>query len=353
MKRETLGTFLLLLMVSIHLEAQDIPADMLLKARRGDMFSQSKLGEIYERQSPPDYKKAAYWYEKAARQGYNWAQYRLGYFYESGKGVEANDQLAERWLKVAAEQGACWGLPQYEYGRLYAKGMDAKTWLLRSAQAGCDQALYELGLKYTVGSDTGFELNADSAFHYFRLAAQKGIPDAMWYLSTCYENGRGCPQSYFTALEWYRKSETAESYAQALNKMGNNTPDRIDPTTTDEQTGQIILRPDAASYLYRDLAYNHKDAIKYAFFKLYFNGKFGVEKNSEEAFLWLNAAADAGIFEAYYYIGQVYEAQGKNALAVGAYQKALQCQMFATDYTTDEEYQKMRSACEEGIRKLQ
>lgn len=321
-------------------------------ALKGNMFSQSLLGEMYERQTPSDYKQAALWYEKAARQGYNWAQYRLGYFYEYGKGVEANDKLAERWLKAAAKQGACWGLPQYEYGKLYANGMEAKTWLLRSAEEGCDKALYELGLKYASGSLSGFEINVDSAFYYFGLAANKGIADAMWYLSTYYERGEACPQSYYIAYEWYRKSEANGSYAQALNKMGNNTADKISPYTYDETSGQIVLKPNPSIYYYNDLVYNHNETVKYLFFIIYHNGLMGMEKNNKEALLWLDAAAEANIFEAHYYKGKIFELQGRNALAVDEYKKALNSHLVATDFSKEEEIQKMKSACEEGIKLL-
>jgi TPR repeat protein len=48
-----------------------------------------------------DYKEAAKWYRKAANHG-NWlACYRLGLFYQDGKGVKQNDKEAAKWFRKA------------------------------------------------------------------------------------------------------------------------------------------------------------------------------------------------------------------------------------------------------------
>lgn len=319
-------------------------------ANKGYMFSQSVMGELYERQTPPDYKKAAFWYEKAARKGYNWAQYRLGHFYSSGLGVEANDKQAEQWLKKAAEAGACWGLPQYEYGRLYAKGMEAKKWLLESAALGCDQALFELGMKYSAGSISGFEINQDSAFYYYEKAAQKGIADAKFFLSQCYAYGRGCKQSYYNATIWYRSAEKGDSYYQSLNKMGNNTPEKTSPYMAGESG--IKLKDNPAECWFLDLVYNQNDVAFYLLFSSYFYGRFGVEKNRDEAITWLHAAAAADYKEAHYYLGLRYEGQGDTAKALSEYKKSLASNRYAVGYTTEPELENIREQCMKKVEAL-
>ena len=48
-----------------------------------------------------DYKEAAKWYRKAANHG-NWlACYRLGTFYQEGKGVKQSDKEAAKWFRKA------------------------------------------------------------------------------------------------------------------------------------------------------------------------------------------------------------------------------------------------------------
>jgi len=55
--------------------------------------------------SAKDYKKAAEWYENAARQGDAEAQYSLGKLYETGNGVTTNIVKARSLFKDAASQG--------------------------------------------------------------------------------------------------------------------------------------------------------------------------------------------------------------------------------------------------------
>ena len=52
-----------------------------------------------------DYQQAAYWYGKAATQGYAPAQTHLAYLYASGKGVGQDLQQAIAWYQKAAAQG--------------------------------------------------------------------------------------------------------------------------------------------------------------------------------------------------------------------------------------------------------
>ena len=54
---------------------------------------------------PQDFDKCAYWFEKAAKQGYPTAQLVLGYNYLDGNGVERDKEQAAYWFKQAADQG--------------------------------------------------------------------------------------------------------------------------------------------------------------------------------------------------------------------------------------------------------
>ena len=51
------------------------------------------------------YKNAIDWYEKAAKQGDDKAQYKLGFMYEKGKGVEEDIIQAVKWYTIAAKSG--------------------------------------------------------------------------------------------------------------------------------------------------------------------------------------------------------------------------------------------------------
>ena len=50
--------------------------------------------------------RSAYWYHKAADQGYPGAQVQLGYFYLTGLGVERNEAEAAKWFERAAASGS-------------------------------------------------------------------------------------------------------------------------------------------------------------------------------------------------------------------------------------------------------
>ncbi|MBR4626111.1 MAG: sel1 repeat family protein [Ruminococcus sp.] len=48
---------------------------------------------------------AAFWFHKAADQGYSPAQYNLGFCFYYGYGVEANRKKSKSYFKQAADQG--------------------------------------------------------------------------------------------------------------------------------------------------------------------------------------------------------------------------------------------------------
>ena len=52
-----------------------------------------------------DYQKSLYWYHKAAEQGNDISQLRLGFMYEDGEGVKRDINQAISWYRKAAKQG--------------------------------------------------------------------------------------------------------------------------------------------------------------------------------------------------------------------------------------------------------
>jgi TPR repeat protein len=73
-------------------------------AERGDPRAQTKVGFMYEtgRGLPQDYMLAVAWYRRAAEQGYPPAQHLLGMMYNKGQGVAENYVVAHKWLNLAA-----------------------------------------------------------------------------------------------------------------------------------------------------------------------------------------------------------------------------------------------------------
>jgi len=67
-----------------------------------------------------DQKQAAYWYEKAAEQGHQEAQYNLARLYATGQGVPRDQEQALRWVRASASQG--FAPAQARFGLRYATG---------------------------------------------------------------------------------------------------------------------------------------------------------------------------------------------------------------------------------------
>ena len=78
------------------------------QAEDGDALAQYTLAGFYHRGNnvPQDRVEAAKWYRKAAEQGLDIAQLRLGMYYLVGTtGVPQDREEAIKWLRKAAEQG--------------------------------------------------------------------------------------------------------------------------------------------------------------------------------------------------------------------------------------------------------
>jgi uncharacterized protein len=75
-------------------------------AKLGDVKAQARLGWMYEsgRGVPQNYYEAAKWYYRAAEAGNGWAQFELGLLYNKGQGVPRDFVLAHMWLNLSASQ---------------------------------------------------------------------------------------------------------------------------------------------------------------------------------------------------------------------------------------------------------
>ncbi len=93
---------------SAHERGDDATAVQLLRplAEEGNPFAQFALGFIYDTAEgiPQDDAEAAKWYRKAADQGIAGAQYNLGAMYADGHGVPLDYIEAYKWLSVAASR---------------------------------------------------------------------------------------------------------------------------------------------------------------------------------------------------------------------------------------------------------
>jgi TPR repeat protein len=78
-----------------------------IQAKLGDAVAQRYLAEMFDKGigMSLDYKKAIFWYQKAAIQHDAAAQYRLGIKYANGHGVLVNNIEAYAWFALAFDNG--------------------------------------------------------------------------------------------------------------------------------------------------------------------------------------------------------------------------------------------------------
>jgi uncharacterized protein len=143
---------------------------------------------------------------------------------------------------------------------------DAATHRLRATAIGGDVAAMEqLGLVYAghpiEEEDEGNEANdlyLKEGVRWFKAAAEKGYPRAMFSLGVSYEEGRGVKRDPVQAIHWLRLAADQDQSAAMFN-----------------------------------LGYIYGSGV-------------GVERNEREAVRWFTMAADHGDVEAMYELGQRY-----------------------------------------------
>lgn len=153
-------------------------------AMQGHTLAQYQLATLHDSEyaSYASLSKAAFWYQKAAKNGHRNAQHNLAVAYANGEGVEPNINKAVSWWK-------------------------------RAAIAGHTDAQYNLGIIYATGKD-GVESDLAKAAKWWRLAAIAGDPMAQYNLAALFANGIESVRSYCEATRWWEKA-AANGFTQA------------------------------------------------------------------------------------------------------------------------------------------
>jgi TPR repeat protein len=105
------------------------------------------------------------------------AQFNLGQAYMSGRGVDLNENKAEVWFGLAANQGHLQAINSYGL-LLFKNGQraEAMPYLDKSAERGEHRAQYIMGTAYFNGELV--EKNYVKAYALMILAAEAGLPQA-------------------------------------------------------------------------------------------------------------------------------------------------------------------------------
>jgi hypothetical protein len=131
-----------------------------------------------------DLGEAERWIRLAAEEGVPDAQFNLGVMYEDGKGVSRDISEALRWYRLAAQRG--FANAQINLSNCFHNGLGvgqneslAAWWISLAAEQGDADAQINLGLRYLNGM--GVSQNIIEAFFWFDLAAKAGNTDAISY----------------------------------------------------------------------------------------------------------------------------------------------------------------------------
>jgi TPR repeat protein len=249
------------------------PPDIEKAAQAENFQAQNNLAVLYYlgKNREKDYKKAAYWFKKAAEKGFAVSQYNLGLMYQQGKGLSQDDNLSFDWFLKAAEQG--YGIAPYQLSQCYAFGRGIKCsindeykWLKKAVESGNPLAQFKLGkfsteeilLKEIFGDSDDPKGQIQQKINWLVAAAVQGYAPAQVKLGNYFQNGYRLKQDYKKAVSWYYKA-AEQGYSRGQYYLGN----------------------------------------------CFYNG-IGVERNLGEAVKWLHNAADKGDSDAQFNLGLFY-----------------------------------------------
>jgi TPR repeat protein len=179
-------------------------------SERGDALGEAILGYllVHGLHVPQNVEEGLQLLQRSADQGFAHAMAELGNLYLNGKLVPQDYEKALHWLKLGADKDEAGA--ERDLGVCYQKGYGVETnfstaavWYRRATGQTNYVAMKDLGALYMDG--TGVAKDDDMAIHWLTLAAEKGhIARAMYDLGVLGENGRLGENSLRKAIGWYQ-----------------------------------------------------------------------------------------------------------------------------------------------------
>ena len=155
-------------------------------------------------------------YINAAIGGNVGAQATLGYFYEVGEHVDADEREAIRWYEKAAENvhlQATLRLAEIQISR--GNSAEGVKWYQQAATLGDRDAQAMLGFFYQTGEHVGVDLA--QAIKWYLAAADQEQVIAQNNLGRLYQIGEGVDKDIDQAIYWYEKAAKNGSAAAKRN----------------------------------------------------------------------------------------------------------------------------------------
>ncbi len=167
-----------------------------------------------------DYETAFKEWLTLAEQDHPQACHNIAMLYESGYGVEENQELAKTWCEKAAKLGLPTAQHHYGYFLLENDAVAALDWWERAAQAGLADAQYDLASQYMIGEI--IPQDNDTAADWYEEAAMQGHVGAQFNLGVLYANA----QQFANARYWWEQAaqqqhEQAQINLTRLSEMGS------------------------------------------------------------------------------------------------------------------------------------
>ena len=195
-------------------EAPDVVGELFCRAESGEAWAQYSAGRLcYEGVIvPPNDEGAEKWWKLAAEQEHAKAQWRLGELYasrhtrgetdkEMGSHSAARDiEQARLWLEKAALQGVVEAMGMR--GSLETAHGDAIQWYRMGAEHGDMDCMYASG--EICLENRGEAANRQEAIKWFRSAAEQGHKGAPYVLGRIFEEGEGVDKDLEVAARYYR-----------------------------------------------------------------------------------------------------------------------------------------------------
>ncbi|HEY7459885.1 MAG TPA: tetratricopeptide repeat protein [Xanthobacteraceae bacterium] len=189
----------------------------------------------------PDERRAAYWYDLAAKAGDREAIYALGLMHLEGRGVERSREQAARRFREAAERGH-------------------------------PAAAYNLALLYLEGK--AFPRDVLAALRWFRVGAEQDLADAQHALAILYKEGDGIQKDPHQAVRWLERAAKLD-HVPAMVELAIAV-----------FNGDGAQRDEArAAKLFREAALRGNPIAQNRYARLLASGR-AVEQNSVDACAW-------------------------------------------------------------------
>ena len=249
-------------------------------ACKGDTVAMIELGNLYTIGTyvPKSTSKAMQWYILAKLLGNVDATCGLCKSIYNNTDFEVKNEIIQNQLRRSMVNFAyCREGERFHSDENYES---AFYWFKKAADMGESTSQRRLGLCYYYGD--GVEKDIAKAVYWWRKAAEAGDSDAQYNLADCYYKGEGVEKDFSKAVYWWqRAAEAGESSAQCNLALCYYNGDGVEKDIS------------KAIHWWQRAAEAGVSNAQFNLAFCYYNGE-GVEKDFSKAVYWYQKAAEAG-----------------------------------------------------------